>query len=250
MFYYPHHIGDYRSATAHLSNEEDLAYRRLLDMYYDTEQPIPLDAQWVARRVRVGVDVVLLVLRDFFTETPGGWRSSRCDKEIAEYQAKAEIARNNGKKGGRKKAQLVPGGNPAGSGPAPTGNPGATGSKANQEPEPEPVVPNGTKAPAALVAKDLVSDGLTEETAAEWLAHRKRVKAPMTPRSWDGIKKQAVLAGIPLEDAVLMSLRNGWRGFEASWVKGRVPFARQPSSHADFATKNYSKGINDDLSFD
>ena len=33
MHYYPHHIGDYKSATAHLSNEEDLAYRRLLEMY-------------------------------------------------------------------------------------------------------------------------------------------------------------------------------------------------------------------------
>lgn len=106
------------------------------------------------------------------------------------------------------------------------------------------------KAPAALSAKDLVADGLTTETAAEWLAHRKRVKAPMTPRSWDGIKKQAVLAGIPLEDAVLMSLRNGWRGFEADWVKGRTPFARQPSAHTGFATKNYSEGINDDGTFD
>ena len=106
------------------------------------------------------------------------------------------------------------------------------------------------KAPASLGVPELVADGLTADTAADWLAHRKRVKAPMTPRSWDGIKKQADLAGIPLEDAVLMSLRNGWRGFEASWVKGRGQAARQPSSHADFSTKNYSKGINDDLTFD
>jgi len=221
-------------------------------MYYDSEEPIPLDTQWVARRIRIGTEVVLSVLRDFFAETPDGWRSSRCDKEIAEYQAKAEIARSNGKKGGRKKTQPVPAGNPVGSDQVPSGNPDATGSKANQEPEPEPepIVPNGTKTPAALAVQDLVSDGLTAETAAEWLAHRKRVKAPMTPRAWDGIKKQAVLAGIPLEDAVLMSLRNGWRGFEAGWVKGRVPFARQPSSHADFATKNYSEGINDDGTFD
>lgn len=145
MFYYPHHIGDYRSATAHLSNEEDLAYRRLLDMYYDTEKPIPLDTQRVARRIRVGVDVVDLVLSDFFTETEEGWRSARCDKEIAGYHAKAEIARANGKKGGRKKTNQEPSGNPAGSDREPAGNPGATGSQANQEPEPEPLKePNGS----------------------------------------------------------------------------------------------------------
>jgi uncharacterized protein YdaU (DUF1376 family) len=43
MHYYKFNIADYRSATAHLTNEEDLAYRRLLDMYYDTEVPIPND---------------------------------------------------------------------------------------------------------------------------------------------------------------------------------------------------------------
>ena len=56
MYYYPHHIGDYKSATAHLTNEEDLAYRRLLEMYYDTEAFIPLETQWVARRLRVGCE--------------------------------------------------------------------------------------------------------------------------------------------------------------------------------------------------
>jgi hypothetical protein len=50
MHYYQFHIGDYRSATAHLTNEEDLAYRRLLDMYYDTEVPIPNDPKDVARK--------------------------------------------------------------------------------------------------------------------------------------------------------------------------------------------------------
>jgi uncharacterized protein YdaU (DUF1376 family) len=253
MYYYSHHIGDYRSATAHLSNEEDLAYRRLLDMYYDTERPIPLDTKWVSRRIRVGIEVVECVLQDFFVKSEDGWRSGRCDKEIVEYEAKAETARKNGKKGGRKKTTQEPAKNPVGSEQVAGGNPEETGSKANHKPKTvnhEPDTPDGVKAPASLGVPELVADGLTAETAAEWLAHRKRVKAPMTPRSWSGIKNQAVLAGIPLEDAVLMSLRNGWRGFEADWVRGRTPFARQPSTHTDFSTKNYSKGINDDGTFD
>jgi len=103
MHYYQFSIGDYRAATTHLSNEEDLAYRRLLDMYYDTEKPIPTDTTWVARRLRVGVNVVISVLEDMFKPTDEGWRHARCDDVIAQYHAMAEKNRANGKRGGRKK---------------------------------------------------------------------------------------------------------------------------------------------------
>lgn len=103
MHYYSFHIGDYRAATAHLSNEEDLAFRRLLDMYYDTEEPIPLDTQWVARRLRVDIDTLVTVLNDMFVHTENGWKHSRCDAEIAHYHELAQRNRENGKKGGRPK---------------------------------------------------------------------------------------------------------------------------------------------------
>lgn len=101
MHYYPHHIGDYKSATSHLNNEEDLAYRRLLEMYYDTEQPIPLETQQVARRLRVTPESVQVVLVDFFEEQPDGWHHARCEAEINEYAGRIDRARNAGKKGGR-----------------------------------------------------------------------------------------------------------------------------------------------------
>lgn len=115
MHYYQFHIGDYRADTAHLSNDEDLAYRRLLDMYYDTEKPIPLDTQWVARRIRSAVDVVDVVLNDMFERTDEGWRKRRCDDEIERYHENAQKNRRNGSKGGR------PPQNPVGSESDPTG---------------------------------------------------------------------------------------------------------------------------------
>ena len=93
MHYYQFHIGDYRAATAHLSNDEDLAYRRLLDMYYDTETPIPLDIDWVSRRLRLGQDVVENVLKDMFKVSVDGWIHTRCDSEIKKYHSKADSAR-------------------------------------------------------------------------------------------------------------------------------------------------------------
>lgn len=64
----------------------------------------------------------------------------------------------------------------------------------------------------------LVSDGLTEQTAVEFLQHRKGKKAPLTPRAWEGIKAQAATAGWTVEQAVCKALARGWVGFESSWV--------------------------------
>jgi uncharacterized protein YdaU (DUF1376 family) len=99
MHYFQFNIGDYRAATAHLSNDEDLAYRRLLDMYYDTEQKIPLDTQWVARRLRVGAEVVESVLADMFEKQEDGWFHGRCDEVIKQYKEFAEA----GKRGAAKR---------------------------------------------------------------------------------------------------------------------------------------------------
>jgi len=103
MHYYQFNIGDYLAATSHLSNDEDLAYRRLLDMYYHTENRIPLDTQWVARRLRLDHEVVMTVLQDMFKLTETGWYHGRCELVIDQYHAMAEKNRANGRLGGRKK---------------------------------------------------------------------------------------------------------------------------------------------------
>ena len=52
MNFYPFHIGDYISHTSHLSDAEDLAYRRLIDLYYQTEAPFPHELTMLARKVK------------------------------------------------------------------------------------------------------------------------------------------------------------------------------------------------------
>ena len=105
MHYYQFHIGDYRSSTTHLTNEEDLCYRRLIDFYMDTEQPIPIETEWVARRIRIDIHVVNLVLKDFFIEGQNGWNHDICDKNLEQYTNRANINRINGLKGGRPKKE-------------------------------------------------------------------------------------------------------------------------------------------------
>lgn len=70
----------------------------------------------------------------------------------------------------------------------------------------------------AVTVPDLVADGLTAETAAEFLAHRKRRRANLTPRAWEGIKREAVAARITPEQAARKCMERGWTGFEAAWL--------------------------------
>lgn len=94
MFSYPFHIRDYLTKTRHLSQTEDLAYRRLLDTYYTEEQPLPSDAQRCARLIAMpdAQDAVALVLQEFFELRDDGWHNDRCDHELDKYHAKAERA--------------------------------------------------------------------------------------------------------------------------------------------------------------
>lgn len=108
MNYYPFHPGDYLRDTAHLQPLEDLAYRRLLDLYYLSETAIPLETQQVSRRLRLGYSEVIAVLKEFFICTENGYIHKRCDAEIANYHSRSERSRCNGKLGGRpKKTQQV-----------------------------------------------------------------------------------------------------------------------------------------------
>ena len=106
MHYYQFNIGDYHSHTGYLSLMEDLAYRRLLDQYYLQEIPLPSDVKEIARKIGMSdyLEEVEQVLSDFFTPNDSGdYINKRVDEEIAQYRAKADTARVNGKKGGRPK---------------------------------------------------------------------------------------------------------------------------------------------------
>jgi uncharacterized protein YdaU (DUF1376 family) len=103
VIWYKFHLGDYITHTTHLSDAEDLAYRRLLDLYYMSEKPIPLDTDAVSRRIRLDLDITESVLNEFFDKTPEGYRNVRCDAEIEKYQQRVETNRSLGLRGGRPK---------------------------------------------------------------------------------------------------------------------------------------------------
>ncbi len=97
MHYYQFHIGDYQRDTMHLDLMEDLAYRRLLDLYYKEECPIPLDVERVAKliRMRTHSECIASVLQEYFERTDSGWKNHRVEAELKSKYAKSESARQS-----------------------------------------------------------------------------------------------------------------------------------------------------------
>jgi uncharacterized protein YdaU (DUF1376 family) len=201
MHYYQFNIGDYRAATAHLSNTEDLAYRRLLDMYYDTEKQIPLETEWVAKRLRLDTKVVKAVLQDMFKLTETGWHHGRCETVIEQYHAMAEKNRANGRLGGRKK-------NPVASDSQPI-------AKATINDKPITNNDKPIKEKATVVATPV---GVSQSVWDDFKTLRKAKKAPITQRAIDGLIAEAKKANWTLEQALTECCVRGWQAFKAEWV--------------------------------
>ena len=111
MHYYLFNIGDYQSHTSHLSEIEDLTYRRLLDWYYLHECPIPLDENEVSRQIRMRshIESIAIILREYFEYTENGWIHHRANKEIAKADEKSEKAKASANvRWGKKDANALP----------------------------------------------------------------------------------------------------------------------------------------------
>jgi uncharacterized protein YdaU (DUF1376 family) len=94
MHYFQWNIKTYRADTTHLSDAEDLAYRRLIEHYYDTESPIDANAlQSLCRRLRLALPVVESILSEFFQQSEKGWIHTFIDAEIAKFHSKSASAK-------------------------------------------------------------------------------------------------------------------------------------------------------------
>ena len=204
MHYYQFNIGDYKSHTEHLSEMEDLTYRRLLDWYYLHETPIPLDEQEVARQIRMRShsDCIAVVLREYFERTDDGWIHHRANKELAKAGDKSQKASESAKArwNRQKDANALP-----------------TQSEGNATHNTLPITQDTEhKKKATVVATPI---GVSESVWQDFVKHRKAKKAQVTQTVIDGIAKQAQIAGWSLDDALREVVLRNWQSFKAEWVK-------------------------------
>jgi len=197
MNFYPFHIGDYLSHTSHLTDEEDLAYRRMIDLYYQTEEPFT-DTAKLARKVRSSFEIVGSLLHEFFVFEDDAWHNKRADVEIAKYKAM--------KDGGRKGASIRW---HKGSDTPPISLPN------------HPLMPTKNQEPRTKnhIKTIPTPEGVSSDLWNDFLVYRKRLKAPVTDRVLARLVKEAELAKMPLSDVLETIIFKGWRSFEASWVQ-------------------------------
>ena len=214
MHFYSFNISEYVNGTSYFTNIQDLAYRRLLDLYYDTEQPISNETQSVASRLRLGSEVedVEWVLREKFTlGDDNKWHHEVCDKVIAKYQSKCAVNKNNGLSGGR-----------------PIKNPVVTQTVTKKKRMGSKLRTNNYKLNTPLPPKGLevvLPAWLSAEVWKDYVEHRKNIKKPLTQKAAElCLKKLETFRAKGFDVTMIINdaIMNGWQGL----------FAPKPSANA------------------
>ena len=190
---------------------EDLAYRRLLDLYYLHERTLNEDVATVARNInmRDNVPEVKVVLEEFFIlEVGKGWINPRADEEITKYQAKIQAASRAGKASALARS-----------------NASSTTVQLNNKQE------TINKKQETNIKRPR---NVSKKTWEDFLIHRKNLKKPLTETAFKGIKKEVSKTSISLEDALVMVQARGWQSFKSDWIN---------KEQKSFATTNYGEGV-------
>ena len=233
MKHYPHHIGDFNGATRHLTRIERSVYRDLLDLYYDTEQPLNTDVALLCRRILANSNeestAVKQVLKEFFTSAKLGWYHDRCEAVIYSYHQNTSQKALAGKASAEakrlRKQQAMAGTN----GQQPLKSV-ATKPQRNSTNH-KPITINHKLLSKDKTATSVASpDGVSQEVWLEFVAHRKKKNARVSKFVVTGIQKEADKAGWTLEAALAETVVRGWQSFKADWV------ADKPSSQAQALT--------------
>ena len=213
MHYYQFNIGDYASHTRHLSPIEDLAYRRLLDVYYLRERPLNDCLTTVARLIGLSEyqQEVEAVLIEFFEHIDGGYVNSRADKEIAHYHAKSEQAARAGKASAERRLNV---------------RSAVVQPNNNQEP-----ITNNHKTNKKPKIQAVRPDSVSETVWNDFIAIRNKVNKPFTETALKIVQREALKAGYSLQQALETCCARGWQGFESKWVAEKVTESQRAREH-------------------
>jgi uncharacterized protein YdaU (DUF1376 family) len=201
MHYYQFNIGDYKSHTNHLDLIEDLAYRRLLDLYYLHERPLNSGIASVARQIgmRDHEEKVKLILEEFFHHTQDGWINTRADREIKHFHSKIEQASRAGKASAQRRI-----------------NGRSTDVQPNNKQETITNKQNIKKTVATKVARPSSVD---QQVWEDWLAIRKAKKLPLTETAWEQMLGEIETARLTVDVVIKECCLRGWASFKANWLK-------------------------------
>ncbi len=234
MHYYQFNISDYQSHTKHLTPIEDICYRRLLDWQYMHEEPISTDINAVCRLLMLkdySTDVKQ-VLNEFFILTEEGWVNSRAFEEIELFHDKSKKASEAGKASAAKR--LLKNGSTNNQQDTNKNERSFNDCSTTVQPtinqEPITIKPSKEKIIKKEIEPELkkLLHDVEDQVIKDFSILRKQKKAPITESAVNGLRREAAIAGIDLQTALIACCQNGWQGFKAEWYqKAQAPPAYQ-----------------------
>jgi hypothetical protein len=83
-------------------------------------------------------------------------------------------------------------------------------------------------APPEMDVAPLVDAGMDADLAADFIAHKRKVKAPLTTRAWNDHVRESKAAGWTVAQAAEKVLAMSWKGFQAKYVVNDRPNPATP----------------------
>lgn len=106
-YWYPWYPALFRNKTIALTLEQDAIYRRLIDHYMESRQPLPNNNAALARIVGCSIEIIEKnangIMDAFFTHDNGILRHEFCDKQLDIQDAKSRRRSLNGEKAAKKR---------------------------------------------------------------------------------------------------------------------------------------------------
>lgn len=219
-FWYPFFPAKFRSATRHLTAEQDGIYRRLLDEYMETRSPLP-DSDIALSRIAGVSEIKWLdaarILRAYFRHADGMLFHDFCDKQLDIQDKKNKYRSASAQKAAetrwskiKQDQQLTCGSHAERNADAMRNH--ATNTNTNTYSK-EKITKVIQKKKTEIEKPDDVSESVWQD----FILLRKNKKAPVTETVISGYRKEAQKAGIGIEEAMRHSILMGWQGFKSDW---------------------------------
>jgi len=203
MHYFEYNIKDYRADAFQLTLIQHGAYRQLIDQYYLNEKPLTLNIDDLCYELLIRGDdekkAIVFILEKFFDKTEDGYAHKRCDVVIKKYKAKSNQSRNAvntrwAKEKGKDTDVIRE----------------SYDRNTNQEPL------TNNQETYNHVSRPL---GVNVSIWEDYMKLRDAKNKPMTENFLKAMNKEAVNAGINLNEAILTCVENNWIGFKADWYE-------------------------------
>ena len=273
MHSYQHNIKTFNNATRHLTRVERSLYRDLIELYYDSEKPLPADNfERLARLALANTDdekaALRYVLGEFFIESNGFYVHDYCDEQIEKFysnttakalagkaSAKARLEKNEQRKRAREKQNSTPVQQTLTDAERiPTNNEPLT-SNHEQVKDITPTAEQGKPAKKTPKAKTEIDYSVwpqqpDQQILTDWIAHRKSKRAAVSQTVVDACGdefRKAATFGYSVNDCLKSWLVGGWQGFKFEWMQNQLSRgnqnAGQPKSPIErFMREHYPNG--------